>query len=89
MNKFYMVCDETTGEVFFYETMENALEKFQTIVEENGCESAEDRREIVIAVRDFKMRRNKLVSDKFGATLIDRNSQKIKKEFKKKTRFQV
>lgn len=71
MNKFYMVCDEATGEVFYYETMENALEKFQKIVEENGCESAEDRREIVVAVRDFKMRRNNLVSDKFGATLVE------------------
>ena len=76
MNKFYMVCDEMTGEVFYFETMEKALEKFQVIVEENGCESAEDRREIVVAVRDFKMRRNKLSSDKFGATLIEQEFTK-------------
>ena len=76
MNKFYMVCDETTGEVSYFETMENALEKFQTIVEENGCKSAEDRREIVVAVRDFKMRRNNLVSDKFGATLVEQEFTK-------------
>ena len=76
MNKFYMVCDEMTGEVSYFETMENALEKFQTIVEENGCESAEDKREIVVAVRDFKMRRNKLTSDKFGATLIEQEFTK-------------
>ena len=76
MKKFYMVCDEATGEVFYYETMENALEKFQVIVEENGCESAEDRREIVVAVRDFKMRKNKLVSDKFGATLVEQEFTK-------------
>ena len=77
MNKFYMICDETTGEVSYFETMENALEKFQKIVEENGCESAEDRREIVVAVRDFKMRKNNLVSDKFGATLIEQEFAKI------------
>lgn len=71
-----MVCDEMTGEVFYFETMENALEKFQTIVVENGCESVEDNREIVVAVRDFKMRRNKLVSDKFGATLIEQEFTK-------------
>ena len=76
MNKFYMVCDETTGEVTYFETMENALEKFQKIVEENGCESAEDRREIVVAVRDFKMRRNNLVSDKFSATLVEQEFTK-------------
>ena len=76
MNKFYMVCDETTGEVFYYETMENALEKFQKIVEENGCESAEDRREIVVAVRDFKMRKNNLVSHKCGATLVEQEFTK-------------
>ena len=76
MNKFYMICDETTGEVFYYETMENALEKFQKIVEENGCESAEDRREIMVAVRDFKMRRNNLVSDKFSATLVEQEFTK-------------
>lgn len=77
MNKFYMVCDEVIGEVFYFETMDGALEKFQTIVEENGCENVEDRREIVVAVRDFKMRRNKLTSDKFGATLIEQEFTKI------------
>ena len=76
MNKFYMVCDETTGEVSYFETMENALEKFQTIVEENGCESAEDRREIMVAVRDFKIRKNNLVSDKFSATLVEQEFTK-------------
>lgn len=76
MNKFYMVCDEMTGEVSYFETMENALEKFQTIVVKNGCESIEDKREIVVAVRDFKMRRNKLTSDKFGATLIEQEFTK-------------